>query len=103
MGLYQDWASIAELGKRFGVYHRTVAAHLTRRSVPVRQRGLHASDVPAAAKLYASGMTLGEVGSRFDVSANAVRGAVTAVGVTIRSRGRRRHRPTATSGEEQVH
>lgn len=68
MALYRDGLSVAELGRWFGIYSRTAAAHLVRRSVPLRQRGLATEDVPEAIRLYESGLTLGEVGLRFGIS-----------------------------------
>jgi hypothetical protein len=57
--------SIAELGRQFGFDHRTVAAHLALRLVPMRQRGLDVTHVPKAVRLYDGGMTLMDVGLRF--------------------------------------
>ncbi|WP_447943122.1 hypothetical protein [Microbacterium aurum] len=80
--------SIAELSRKFGIYTRTAAAHMVRRSVPLRQRGLAVEDTAEAVRLYESGMTLMEVGLRFGVSQGAARRAVAAAGATIRPRGR---------------
>jgi hypothetical protein len=52
VALYGKGLSIAELSRKFGIYARTVAAHLVRRSVPLRQRGLAAEDTPEAVRLY---------------------------------------------------
>ncbi len=89
MALYCEGLSIAEVSRRFGIYTRTAAAHLVRRSVPLRQRGLSAEDKPEAVQLYESGLTLVEVGLRFGVSQHVVRRAVAAEVVEIRPRGRR--------------
>jgi hypothetical protein len=89
VALYGEGMSVAELGRKFGIYSRTATAHLVRRSVPLRQRGLAKDDVPEAVRLYESGLTLVEVGLRFGVSQQAVRRAAAAVGVEIRPRGRR--------------
>lgn len=94
VALYGEGLSIAEVSRKFGIYTRTVAAHLVSRSVPLRQRGLAATDTPEAMRLYESGLTLVEVGLRFGVSQQAIRRAVAAEGVEIRSRGRR-HQPVA--------
>lgn len=59
--------TLAQLGERFGVYRRAVAAHLVRRSTPLRQRGLAPEDTPEAVRLYKGGLTLVEVGLRFGV------------------------------------
>lgn len=41
MALYQEGATLVELGERFSVHRRTAAAHLVRHSVPIRRRGLN--------------------------------------------------------------
>lgn len=87
--LYEDGMTPAELGERFGIYHRTVTAHLVRRSVPLRRRGLAPEQVSEAVGLYEDGLTLMEIGRKFGVSQEAVRRSVAAAGVTIRPRGRR--------------
>lgn len=89
VALYREGLTLAELGERFDIHRRTAAAHLVRRSVPLRQRGLPVADVPEAARLYESGLTLLEVGMRFGVSQQAVKRAVAATGVMIRPAGRR--------------
>ncbi|MFC5274106.1 recombinase zinc beta ribbon domain-containing protein [Brachybacterium sacelli] len=86
---YQAGATLVELGERFSVHRRTVAAHLVRRSVPIRGRGLDESHLAKAVELYADGLTLMEVGSRFGVSQQTVRRALAAEGVVIRPGGRR--------------
>jgi transposase-like protein len=88
VALYGEGLSIAEVSRKFGIYTKT-AAHLVRRSVALRQRGLAAADTPEAVRLYESGLTLVEVGLRFGVSQQAVRRAVAAAGAEIRPRGRR--------------
>ncbi|GAA1491652.1 hypothetical protein GCM10009626_44020 [Brachybacterium sacelli] len=89
MARYQAGATLVELGERFSVHRRTVAAHLVRRSVPIRGRGLDESHLAKAVELYADGLTLMEVGSRFGVSQQTVRRALAAEGVVIRPGGRR--------------
>lgn len=89
VALYGEGLSIAEVSRRFGIYTRTAAAHLVRRSVPLRQLGLAEVDTPEAVRLYENGLTLGEVGLRFGVSQQAVRRALAAEGAEIRPRGRR--------------
>ncbi|SHJ48511.1 hypothetical protein SAMN02745244_02613 [Tessaracoccus bendigoensis DSM 12906] len=89
VALYREGATLVELGERFSVHRRTVAAHLVRRSIPIRRRGLDESDVTEAVELYEGGSTLIEVGLRFGVSQQAVRRALDVEGVTIRPGGRR--------------
>ena len=94
VALYREGATLVELGERFSVHRRTVAAHLVRRSIPIRRRGLDESDVTEAVELYEGGSTLIEVGLRFGVSQQAVRRALDVEGVTIRP-GVRRARVSA--------
>lgn len=89
MALYGEGLSVAELARKFGIYSRTAAAHLVRRSVPLRQRGIAPEDAPEAVRLYKSGLTLMEVGLRLGVSQGTARRVVAAEGVEIRPRGRR--------------
>ncbi|TDO92389.1 hypothetical protein C8D81_0143 [Enemella evansiae] len=89
VALYEAGATLVELGERFRVHRRTAAAHLVRRSVPIRRRGLAACDLAEAVELYVDGLTLMEVGLRFGVSQQAVRRALAAEGVPIRPGGRR--------------
>lgn len=86
----------AEVSWEFGIFTWTAAAHLVRRSVPQRQRGLADVDAPKAVRLYESGLTLAEVGLRFSVSRQEAGNAVAAEGVETRPRGRR-PRPAARS------
>ena len=94
VALYREGATLVELGERFSVHRRTVAAHLVRRSIPIRRRGLDESDVTEAVELYEGGSTLIEVGLRFGVSQQAVRRALDVEEVTIRP-GVRRARVSA--------
>lgn len=89
VALYEAGATLVELGERFSVHRRTVAAHLARCSVPIRRRGLDERDLAEAVELYSNGMTLMEVGMRFGVSQQAVRRSLAAEGVEIRPSGRR--------------
>ncbi|MDK9322554.1 hypothetical protein FAM23852_002072 [Propionibacterium freudenreichii] len=82
-------ATLVKLGERFGVHSRTATAHLVRRSVPIRRRGLDECHLAEAAELYVDGLSLMEVGLRFGVSQQAVRHALANVDVPIRASGRR--------------
>lgn len=53
VALYEAGATLVELGERFGVHRRTAAAHLVRRSVPIRRRGLDECHLAEAVELYA--------------------------------------------------
>ena len=58
---YESGATLVELGERFSIHRRTAAAHLVRRSVPIRRRGLDECHLAEAVELYAGGLTLMEV------------------------------------------
>src|SRR5690606_23890110 len=89
VALYEAGATLVELGERFSVHRRTAAAHLVRRSVPVRRRGLDERRLAEAAELYSDGLTLMEVGLRFGVSQQTVGRALVATGIALRPSGRR--------------
>lgn len=91
--LYQQGWTLVKLAERFGIHKRTAAAHLVRRSVPLRGKGLAEEDRAEAVDLYEGGATLLEVGLRFGVSEQTVRRALVMQGVTIRRSGRRRKVP----------
>lgn len=85
---YRQGLSLRDVAEKFGVHHRTAAAHLVRRGEPLRRRPLSAAQIAEAVRLYESGMTLLAVGLELGVSQGTIRRAVAAQGVTIRSRGR---------------
>lgn len=89
VAMYEAGATVREVAECFRVHHTTALAHLKRRSIPLRRRGLASTDVPEATALYRQGLTLLEVGRRFGVSQGAVRRALHSSGVTIRPRGPR--------------
>lgn len=85
--LYQEGLSLRELAEKFGLHHRTAAAHLVRRGEPLRKRQLSESQVAEAERLYQEGMPLLTVGRQLGVSQGMIRRALAARGVTIRPRG----------------
>lgn len=85
---YESGATLVELGERFSIHRRTAAAHLARRSVPVRRRGLDERHIAEAVELYSGGLTLMEVGLRFGVSQQTVGRALVAAGIALRPSGR---------------
>lgn len=78
-----------EVAEHFSVYRTTVAAHLKRRSVPVRCGKLTETDLAQIGDLYEQGFTLLEIGMRFGLGQDTARRAVIAAGATIRRPGRR--------------
>lgn len=92
MASYASGATLVELGERFSIHRRTAAAHLVRRSVPIRH-------LAEAVELYEEGLRLMEVGLRYGVSQQAVRRALAAEGVGWSARtGRRNERLSCESG-----
>jgi lambda repressor-like predicted transcriptional regulator len=89
---YTDGKSIKELAQRYGVHRTTVSALLRRFNVEFRQRGLAASDVTTAVRLYAQGWSLARLGERLQVDDMTVRRALLASGVMMRSPHERRKR-----------
>lgn len=57
VALCEAGATLVELRERFGMHLRTAAAHLARRSVPIRRRGLDECNLAQAAELYAGGLS----------------------------------------------
>lgn len=93
---YQAGAGTHEVAEMFRVHHTTAIAHLRRRSIPLRRRGLDETQQETACRLYAEGLTLMEVGLRFGVAQATVGRAVVKAGYPLRSRGRRAlSRPTS--------
>ena len=93
VALYAAGATLVELAERFGVYSRTVARHLARRSVPTRRRGLTPEQVVEARVLYEEGgMTQAEIAARLGAAQTTVGDALRRAGVAVRPRGRRRGR-----------
>ena len=87
--LYESGMSMNQIAEKYRAHRRTIAAHLTRRSVSLRSpRTLPAAHVPEAVSLYADEVTLLDIGRRFGVSQHAARTAIAGAGVTIRPRGR---------------
>ena len=93
VALYEAGATLVELGERFGVHHRTAAAHLVRRSVPIRRRGLNEHHLAEAVELYTSGLTLLEVGHDWKVKMVDVALATSAAPTVARQK---RHAPTGS-------
>lgn len=73
----------------FGVHRTTAIAHLRRRSIPLRQRGLDETQQEAECRLYAEGLTLRRSALRLGVAQATVGRAVVKAGYPLRPRGRR--------------
>lgn len=70
---YVAGQTVYELAAEFGIERRTVSAHLHRRGVPMRLRGLSLAQKEEAFALRDRGWSLARIGARFDVSPGTVR------------------------------
>ncbi|MFT4235622.1 MAG: helix-turn-helix domain-containing protein [Microbacterium sp.] len=70
---YLAGQTVYELAAEFGIERRTVSAHLHRRGVPMRRRGLSLAQKEEAFALRDRGWSLAQIGARFDVSSGTVR------------------------------
>ncbi|WP_146202569.1 helix-turn-helix domain-containing protein [Branchiibius hedensis] len=63
---YLSGQTVYELADEFGIERRTVSAHLHRRGVPMRRRGLSLPQKEEAFTLRDRGWSLAQIGARFD-------------------------------------
>ena len=70
---YLAGQTVYELAAEFGIERRTVSAHLHRRGVPMRRRGLSLAQKEEAFALRDRGGSLTRIGARFDLSPGTVR------------------------------
>lgn len=69
---YLSGQTVYELATDFGIERRTVSAHLHRRGVPMRRRGLSLAQKEEALALRDRGWSLAKIGARFDVAPGTV-------------------------------
>ena len=69
---YLAGRTVYELAAEFGIDRRTVSAHLHRRNVPMRRRGLAPAQQAETIRLREQGWSLARIGDRFDVDAGTV-------------------------------
>lgn len=77
---YLGGQTVYELAAEFGIERRTVSAHLHRRGIPMRRRGLSPEQKVEAFELRDRGWSLARIGARFDVVAQTVRSALSQAG-----------------------
>ena len=77
---------VNDIAARFGVSRTTVIGHVTRRGLPRRSDGRSATDLRAAANLYADGHSLATVGQQFDVNPMTVANRFRQAGLPVRPR-----------------
>lgn len=83
---YLAGQTVHELAAEFGIERRTVSAHLHRRGVPMRRRGLSPAQKEQAFALRDRGWSLAQIGARFDVSPGTVRNHLASAERRARSR-----------------
>ena len=69
---YLGGQTVYELASEFGIERRTVSAHLHRRGVPMRRRGLALAQKEEALTLRDRGWSLAKIGARFDVAPGTI-------------------------------
>lgn len=69
---YLGGQTVYELAAEFSIERRTASAHLHRRGVPMRRRGLSLAQKEEAFTLRDRGWSLARIGARFDVSVGTV-------------------------------
>lgn len=69
---YLAGQTVYELAAEFGIERRTVSAHLHRRGVPMRRRGLSLAQMEEAFTLRDRGWSLAKIGARFDAAPGTI-------------------------------
>jgi DNA-directed RNA polymerase specialized sigma24 family protein len=90
---YEAGATIYQLAARFSIHRTTVSAHLHRKGIELRGRGLTGGGVAEAAHLYLSGWSLERIAVKLEVDDETVRSALRQLGVKMRSPHDRRSAP----------
>jgi DNA-binding CsgD family transcriptional regulator len=81
---YQAGTTMSNLARSFDLHRLTVAQHLKRRSVKLRQVGLRPMQVVQAVEMYRQGLSLATIGRRLSTSADTVRRELLRRGVVMR-------------------
>jgi hypothetical protein len=87
---YQTGESMLYLAKRWQMHRTTVADHLRRAGVAVRERGIPADRLGEAIKLYADGWSCKRLADHFDCDDETVRQTLKRAGVKLRAPWERR-------------
>lgn len=83
---YQGGATVYQLGQRFGISRKTVAAILKRHGIKMRMGGLSPKQIDEAVKLYEAGWSLARIGDRMGVNDKTVWSRLVERGVRMRPR-----------------
>lgn len=81
---YKAGQTMKQIAARHGIHRVTVSEVLDRTGTAKRPRGMNATQVSLAAKLYESGESLATVGAQLGFNATTVRIALMGVGVRMR-------------------
>ena len=87
---YVSGASMVELAMRWGLHRTTVAEHLHRAGITIRQRGIPLDRLDEAIRLYVEGWSCQRLGERFDCDDETVRQTLKRLGVQLRKPWERR-------------
>jgi transposase-like protein len=82
---YQTGDSMLQLAKRWGLHRTTVAEHLRRAGVVVKQRGVPPEWLHEAIRLYKDGWSCQRLAERFRCDDETVRQTLKRHGVQLRS------------------
>lgn len=89
VAMYQRGDKVQDIAYHFGIHRKTALAHLKRRSVQLRNRGLTTEQKVQAVRLYQEGLSLRRISRQFGAGDDTIRRAVVAAGERIRPRGGR--------------
>ena len=81
---YEAGASMQQLAERWSLHRTTVAGHLLRAGVAIRQRGIPPERIDEAIKLYGEGWSCQRLAERFDCDDETVRQTLKRAGVDLR-------------------
>jgi DNA-directed RNA polymerase specialized sigma24 family protein len=88
---YQSGDNMLPLAQRWRLHRTTVAEHLRRAGISVRQRGIPAERLRDAVQLYHEGWSCQRLASHFGCNAETVRQALKQAGVQLRAPWDRRY------------
>jgi hypothetical protein len=81
---YQAGDSMLHLAKRWQLHRTTVAEHLQRAGISVRQRGIPVAQLDDAIGLYREGWSCQRWAERYDCDDETVRQTLRRAGITLR-------------------
>jgi transposase-like protein len=94
---YVSGASMLALARRWELHRTTVAEHLRRAGVAVRQRGIPAEKLDEAIRLYRGGWSCWRLAKRYNCDDETVRQALKRAGIALRAPWERDRSESANS------